>query len=91
MADKPFQHTQLIKQKIAELRDHMRDDVRKIDEAQAKALFETSAEVLNGIYKAFDDYEKKNEPAWQGGKDANEPDKPIGNIGPPKSGGPAHG
>jgi hypothetical protein len=28
-------------------------------------MFETSAEVLGGLIKAFDDYEKKNETAWR--------------------------
>jgi hypothetical protein len=28
-------------------------------------MFETSAEVLNGLIKAFDDDEKKNEAAWR--------------------------
>lgn len=27
-------------------------------------MFETSAEVLGGLIKAFGDYEKKNEAAW---------------------------
>jgi hypothetical protein len=30
-------------------------------------MFETAAEVLGGLAKAFEDYEKKNEPAWRGG------------------------
>ena len=30
-------------------------------EPQLKAMFETSAEVLGGLEKAFKDYEKKNE------------------------------
>jgi hypothetical protein len=30
-----------------------------------KAMFETSAEVLGGLRKAFHDYEQKNEAAWQ--------------------------
>jgi hypothetical protein len=29
-------------------------------------MFETSAEVLSGLVKAFRDYEQKNEPAWRG-------------------------
>jgi hypothetical protein len=29
------------------------------------AMFETAAEVLKGLVKAFDDYEKKNEAAWR--------------------------
>ena len=28
-------------------------------------MFETSAELLGGLIKAFDDYEKKNEAAWR--------------------------
>jgi len=30
-------------------------------------MFETSAEVLGGLMKAFSDYEKKNEAAWRQG------------------------
>jgi hypothetical protein len=30
-----------------------------------KAMFETSAEVLGGLRKAFQDYEQKNEAAWR--------------------------
>ena len=48
-----------------ELIDHLREDVGKVTEPKAQALFETSAEVLTGLVKAFDDYEKKNEKAWK--------------------------
>jgi hypothetical protein len=34
-------------------------------EPQLKAMFETSAEVLGGLIKAFRDYEQKNESAWR--------------------------
>ncbi len=34
-----------------------------MDEPQLKAMFETSAEVLTGLAKAFEDYERKNEAA----------------------------
>jgi hypothetical protein len=37
----------------------------KVDEPQLKAMFETSAEVLGGLIKAFRDYEQKNESAWR--------------------------
>ena len=37
----------------------------KVDEPQLKAMFETSAEVLGGLIKAFHDYEQKNESAWR--------------------------
>jgi hypothetical protein len=43
----------------------MRSDIGKVDEPQFKAMFETAAEVLGGLVKAFDDYERKNEGAWR--------------------------
>ncbi len=61
----PRHHTQKMKQRLHETIDHLRADIKKVDEPQLKAMFETSAEVLTGLEKAFDDYEKKNEAAWQ--------------------------
>lgn len=46
-----------------ELRDHLKENVDKIEEPQLRAMFETSAEVIGGLGKAFSDYEQKNEPA----------------------------
>ena len=48
---------------VREIMDHLRADIKKVDEPQFKAMFETSAEVLGGLVKAFEDYEKKNESA----------------------------
>ena len=45
--------------------EHLREGVGKVTEPKAQALFETSAEVLTGLVKAFDDYEKKSEEAWR--------------------------
>ena len=50
---------------MRDLIEHLREDVWKVTEPKAQALFETSAEVLTGLAKAFDDYEKKSEAAWQ--------------------------
>ncbi len=61
----PRHHTQKMKQRLQETVMHLRDDIRKVDEPQLAAMFETSAEVLSGLVKAFDDYEKKNEAAWR--------------------------
>ena len=44
--------------------NHAREDIGKISEPKAQALFETTAEVCTGLIKAFDDYEK-NAPAWR--------------------------
>jgi hypothetical protein len=62
----PRHHTQKMKARLQEDIAHLREDIRKVDEPQLKAMFETAAEVLTGLAKAFDDYEHKNEAAWRG-------------------------
>ena len=61
----PIHHTQKIKARMGQLIEHLREDVGKVTEPKAQALFETSAEVLSGLVKAFDDYEEKSEAAWR--------------------------
>jgi hypothetical protein len=61
----PQHHTQKVSARFQELIDHLRSDIEKVDDPRAKAMFETSAEVLGGLQKAFRDYEQKNEPAWR--------------------------
>ena len=61
----PRHHTQKMQTRLKEIMDHLRQDIEKVDEPQLKAMFETSAEVLGGLIKAFRDYEQKNESAWR--------------------------
>jgi hypothetical protein len=61
----PRRHTQKMQKALQDIRNHMREDIQKVDEPQLKAMFETSAEVLGGLEKAFNDYEQKNEKAWR--------------------------
>jgi hypothetical protein len=61
----PVHHTQKMQGRLREVMDHLRSDVKKVDDPQFKAMFETSAEVIGGLVKAFQDYEKKNEAAWR--------------------------
>jgi hypothetical protein len=51
--------------KIVALRDHMRAAILRTDDPQAKAMLETSAEVLGGLRQAFADYAEGSETAWQ--------------------------
>lgn len=60
----PRHHTQQMQTRLQELSDHLRQDIEKVDEPQLQAMFETTAEVLKGLKKAFSDYEQKNEGAW---------------------------
>ena len=61
----PRHHTQKMQKALHDIRDHLRQDIDKVNEPQLKAMFETSAEVLGGLEKAFKDYEQKNEGAWR--------------------------
>ena len=61
----PRHHTQKMAARLQETITDLREDVKKVDEPQLKAMFETSAEVLGGLVKAFKDYEQKNEAAWR--------------------------
>lgn len=61
----PRHHTHKMKQHLQQTMDHLREDIDKVDEPQLKAMFETAAEVLGGLKKAFSDYEQKNEKAWR--------------------------
>jgi hypothetical protein len=58
-------HVQKMRMALNEIRNHLRQDIEKVDEPQLKAMFETSAEVIGGLSKAFADYERKNEAAWR--------------------------
>ncbi len=57
--------TQKMRERLQELIRHLRSDIEKVKEPQLKAMFETSADVLSGLPKAFSDYARKNEPAWK--------------------------
>lgn len=61
----PRHHTQKMQKALQDIRNHLREDIEKVEEPQLKAMFETSAEVLAGLEKAFKDYEQRNESAWR--------------------------
>ena len=61
----PRAHTANVRKEFRELIEHLHDDVNKIDEPKAQALFETAAEVIGGLETAFKHYEEKSEEAWK--------------------------
>lgn len=63
--DHPRHHTIRIRDMLSEVRDHLREDIAKINEPRAEALFETTAETLDGLITAFEDYERGHEEAWR--------------------------
>ncbi len=65
----PHQHIHQMSAYLQETINRLREDIEKVDEPQLKAMFETSAEVLAGLKKAYRDYEQKKESAWPGGRE----------------------
>jgi hypothetical protein len=61
----PFQHTSKIKRMLEDLIYHARENVAKVDDPRAQALFETTAEVLIGLKTAYEHFESGKEPAFR--------------------------
>jgi hypothetical protein len=61
----PRHHTAKLKQMLTEIMEHARKDVDKVSDPKAQALFETTAEVIAGIKKAYEHFEQHAEGAWK--------------------------
>jgi len=61
----PLHHTAKMKARLSETIDHVREDIAKVDDPRFRALFETSAEVLQGLVTAMEHYEAGTEEAWR--------------------------
>lgn len=57
----PRHHTDKIKGMLRDAMEHVRDDVSKVSDPKAQALFETSAEVLGGLITAYEHFEQRSE------------------------------
>jgi hypothetical protein len=61
----PKMHTAHIRSALEELTGHLRRDIERVTEPSARALFETTAEVLQGLVKAYADYDAGKESAFR--------------------------
>jgi nitroimidazol reductase NimA-like FMN-containing flavoprotein (pyridoxamine 5'-phosphate oxidase superfamily) len=61
----PAVHVAHIKQELDDIAQHARRYVGVVDDARAKALFETTAEVLSGLSTAYGHFEEGKEEAWR--------------------------
>lgn len=61
----PRHHSANIRKMLTDVIDHAREDVAKVKDPQARALFETTAEVLIGLRTAYEHYEQGAEEAWR--------------------------
>ncbi len=61
----PRDHVRNIQGMLDQLITHLRQDVSKVDDPRAEALFETTAEVLQGLKNAFQHFGDQSEAAWR--------------------------
>jgi hypothetical protein len=60
----PRTHVEHIKARLTETMTHLREDIGKVRDPKAQALFETTAEVLQGPVTSYEHDERKA-PAWR--------------------------
>jgi hypothetical protein len=58
-------HTTEIKAILSDAINQAREGVGEVDDPRAQAMFETTAEVLQGLLTAYEHYERVAEEAWQ--------------------------
>jgi cytolysin (calcineurin-like family phosphatase) len=58
-------HVDNLRKELRALVEHLRRDSEKVTDPQAAALFETSAEVIGALERAFNDYREGKERAWR--------------------------
>ncbi len=61
----PRDHVQNIEDMLQQVIAHVREDVVKVHDPRAQALFETTAEVLQGLKNAYQHYAAQSEQAWR--------------------------
>jgi hypothetical protein len=61
----PRHHVANIERMLVDVLNHCREDVTKVTESKAQVLFETTAEVLNGLRTAYEHYATGAEPAMK--------------------------
>ena len=63
--DDPRHLTIKIRGMLNDAIEHVREDVGKISDPRGQALFETTAEVLGGLVRAYEDCETRSEETWR--------------------------
>lgn len=61
----PRYHAENIQRMLRDVMEHAREDIGKVDDPKAQALYETTAEVLGGLVTAYQHYLERSEEAWR--------------------------
>jgi hypothetical protein len=52
----PFEHAANIERMLRGVRNHVSDDIERVDDVRALVLFETACRVLDGLIGAFEQF-----------------------------------
>jgi CBS domain-containing protein len=61
----PRRHTATIKAMLNDVIEHAREDADKVTDPKAQALFESTAEAVQGLVTAYEHFETQAEAAWR--------------------------
>lgn len=61
----PIEHAKNIEDILSSLKSLCRNELHVFHDPKGKALLETTAEVLNGLERAFRHYSSKDEEVWK--------------------------
>jgi hypothetical protein len=65
LTNNPEAHVKNIEGMLEQLITDLRESISKVDDPKAEALFETSAEVLQGLQRAYQHFNQHGEEAWR--------------------------
>lgn len=63
--DDPRFRADRVKGMLRDVMQRAQQETAQVDDAQARALFEVTAEVLGGLVNSYEHYEAGTEPAWR--------------------------
>lgn len=63
--DDPRFRAEKLKGMLRDAMDRAKQETSQVDDVQARALFEVTAEVLGGLVNSYEHYEAGTEPAWR--------------------------
>jgi hypothetical protein len=63
--DDPRRHTAKMKAMLSGVADYAWHDVGRVSDPRARALLKTTAEILLGLRKAYDEFEQEGEMIWR--------------------------
>jgi hypothetical protein len=56
----PIQHAANIERMLRAVREHLEEDLERVDDERARVLFATTRQVLDGLVTSFEEYQRSS-------------------------------